>query len=183
MRRIQGGLIKRIGGGSHGALQQRSFIDHLARERFVLVHADVFARAQYSRIAGFQNVLNRNGALFIDYQSGGILIFDFDVEDSAANGYHSGGSPYLVVVRQAAGMLDLDPYFAQPHFEEVPPVSSVGAKYDVRFGENLKLAAIRDLEDPITIGPRHNHLFRLDEVAEIQSPGGAVPHHRNLSGE
>jgi hypothetical protein len=183
VRRIQGGLVKRIGGGSHSALQQGSFIDHLARERLVLVHADVFARTQYSRIPGFQNVLDRDRALFVDYQSGGILIFDFDVEDGAANGYNSRGSSDLVIVRQAARMFDLHPDFAQPDFEEVSPVSSVGAKNDVRFGENLKFAAIRDLEDSITIGPCHDHLFRLDEVAEIQSPGGAVPHDGNLPGE
>src|SRR5579863_4380681 len=172
MRRIQGGLIKRVGGSPHRALQQGSFIDHLARERLVLVHADVFARAQYLRIARSQKVLDGNRTLFVDYQGGGILIFDFDVEDGAAHGDNSRRSSDLVVVRQATGMLDLHPYFAQPDFEEVPPVSSVGAKYDVRFGENLKFAAVRDLESSIAGGPRHDHLFWLDEVAEVQRPGG-----------
>ena len=67
-------------------------------------------------------------------------------------------------------MLNLHTDFAQPYLKQVPPIAPVGAKNHMRFRKNLELAAVRNLEDAVTIGSGDDHFSRLDQISLIQRP-------------
>jgi hypothetical protein len=171
---VQRRLIKRVRCRSRRALHKVAFIYQLPRDRFISENPHRFARTQDLGIARPQGVLNGNGTLLVQHKGGIVLIFNFHIEDRAAHGNNGRGGSDLVIVRQSPGMLDLHSDLAQPDFEKISPVSPVSPKNDVRPGKNLKLAAIGNLENPVTIGACDDHLFGLDQISKVQSPGVGV---------
>jgi len=180
---VQRSLIQRIGSGTSGTLQEGAFIHNFLRQRLILIDTNPFTRIQDARFADTQQMAHFDLPLFIKNQSGGVLIFDFHIEDSSAYRNDGAGRPNFIVVGKAARMLDLNPNFTHPDFQQVFPIAAIGAEHDVRFGEDFKFAAIGDFENAVAIGAGHDYLFRLNQIAGVQSPGAVVLQEGNLASE
>jgi hypothetical protein len=180
---VQRGLVQRIGSGTSGTLQDGAFIHNFLRQRLILINANPFTGIQDTRIAGTQQMADFDLPLLIKNQSSGVLIFNFHVEDSSAYRNDGAGRPNFIVIGKAARMLDLNPNFTQPDFQQVFPIAAIGAEHDVRFGENFEFTAIGDFEDAVAIGTGDDYLFRLNQIAGVQSPRAVVFKEGNLAGE
>ncbi len=123
-----------------------------------------------------------DGAFFIENHGGGIVIFHFDVEDGAANRDHRAGRANFVVIGQAAGVFNLDADFAEPDFEEIAPVAAIGPEDDFRFGEDFKSTAVGNLENAVAVNAGYDDLFGLDQIADVEGPGGVVFEDGKLAG-
>jgi hypothetical protein len=85
------------------------------------------------------------------------------------------------VIWRTTGVLNLNLYLPQPHFEHLFPVAAIGPEDNARLGKYFELAAVRNLEYTPAIVARNNDLLRLDDVTRIESPQSCVvPKHGDL---
>ena len=120
---------------------------------------------------------------FIEGDEGGAIgVLHIDIEDGAAYRNQRRGRGDIIRIRQTVEMLDVDLDLAHPDIQQVAEtVGLTEGHFGVR--ENLKRAAVRDLEFGVPIGAGFDHLLLLDLAAECNggAVSGAIPRERNIA--
>jgi len=118
---------------------------------------NVLTRVENLFLARLQQVRNTHAAFFVDDHRV-IKVIHFHIEDSALDRDHRRRRADLVEVRLPARVLNLDSNLAQPHFQQIDQVETVGVEDNARFREYLESAAVRHLEHAVALRSGHDHL-------------------------
>ncbi len=63
-------------------------------------------------------------------------------------------------------MLDMDAHPPHQYIQQVFPVGRVLSEQDARVGENLKSAAVGNLEDGVSVRPGHDQILDVHRLAD-----------------